>query len=109
MWVRQEQRALITHTSTEVEAEAQGAHAGARGSNPVPRDSPALPEEPSRTAMALIQWLPNAHDRKPFLAEPLLALGAEEHSLGTQSSCPGLKRASGCPGLRTVASVWRVR
>lgn len=30
--------------------------------------------------MALIQWLPNAHDREPFLAEPLLALGAEEQS-----------------------------
>lgn len=107
-----EARAVSPHHAHIYRGGGQGtgsARAGARGSNPVPRDSPALPEEPSRTAMALIQWLPNAHDRKPFLAEPLLALGAEEHSLGTQSSCPGLKRASGCPGLRTVASVWRVR
>lgn len=64
----------------KLEAEAQGVRAGARGSNPGPRDCKALPEEPSRTAEALIQWLPNACDGEPFLAEPLLALGAEEQS-----------------------------
>lgn len=61
------------------------------------RDSQALPVEPSRTTVALIQWFPNACDREPFLAEPLLVLGAEAHSLGTQSSCPGLRRARGTP------------
>lgn len=74
---------------TEVETEAQGVSAGARGSNLASRDSKASPVEPSRTAMALIQWFPNACDGEPFLAESLLVLGAEAHSLGTQSSCPG--------------------
>lgn len=55
----------------------------------IPRGSKALPEEPSRTAGALNQWFPNAYDREPFLAEALLDLEAEKHSLGTQSYCPG--------------------
>lgn len=44
--------------------------------------------------MALIRLLPNACDCG-FLpgAESLLALGAKEHSLGTLTSCPGLKGA----------------
>lgn len=43
-----------------------------------PRDSRTLPEQPCRTAVALIQWFPSACDREPFLAEPLSAPEAEE-------------------------------
>lgn len=77
--------------------EAQGVGGGACGSHPVLRDSEALPEEPP--GQALIQWFPNACDHEPFLAELLLALGAQEHSLGSQPPCSGLKRVAGAPGL----------
>lgn len=77
-----EMRAMSSYRahSTEVETEAQGVSAGARGLTQfrgTPRGSKALSVEPSRTAIALIQWFPNARDREPFLAEPLWAL--EEH------------------------------
>lgn len=94
-----EMRAMSPHhaPSTEVETEARGECWGPwvspspEGRRGAPRPGRRRPPHSSSSNPVV----PKACGHEPFLAEPPLA--PEEHSLGTQPSCLGVKRTSGAP------------